>query len=66
MDINLHDFLGQCGVDEPLYPGKRHVQKLPRPGEHRSHCVEYDWRNPGILRMEVKAGVSGATCPPRT
>ena len=63
MHIHIHEFLARCGLTEKLYPGKRHVQKLPKPGEHRSHCVEYDWRDPGVLHMEVKAGLSGRTLP---
>ena len=57
--VNIQEFLETCGLDEPLYPGKRVVKKLPQPGEYKSHCVVYDWRNPGKIRIEVKAGLSG-------
>lgn len=65
MDVNIQEFLDRCGLAESLYPGKRVVQKLPRPGEHRSHCVEYDWRHPDTLHMEIKAGLSGRDLPPK-
>lgn len=59
MLVNIKEFLGKCGVSEPLYPGKRMVQKLPQSGEHKSHCVVYDWRAPQTLRVEIKAGLHG-------
>lgn len=59
MKVNIQELLEGCGLDEKLYPGKRVVQKLPQPGEHKSHNVVYDWRAPDRLRVEVKAGLSG-------
>lgn len=59
MQVNIKEYLSQCGVEEQLYPGKRLVQKMPQPGEHKSHCVVYDWRNPDVLHLEIKAGLSG-------
>ena len=61
MNVDIQDFLDRCGLEEKLYPGKRFIKKLPKAGEHRSHCVEYDWRDPGVLHIEVKAGLSGHT-----
>ena len=59
MQVNIQKFLQTCGLDEPLYPGKRVVKKLPQPGEYKSHCVVYDWRDPNKIRIEIKAGLSG-------
>ncbi len=59
MRINIKEILEDCGLEEAMYPGKRVIQKLPQPGEHKSHCVVYDWRAPDTLRLEVKAGLSG-------
>lgn len=61
MNIDVNEFVKECGLDEPLYPGKRLVKKMPQPGEFKSHCVVYDWRAPETLRVEVKAGQSGRT-----
>lgn len=63
--VSIKDYLQECGLAEPLYPGKRLVQKLPQPGEYKSHCVVYDWRNPDLLRMEIKAGLSGKDMKPK-
>lgn len=65
MDVNIQEFLEKCGLDEPLYPGKRVVKKLPQPGEYKSHCVVYDWRDPTKIRVEVKPGLSGRDLPPQ-
>jgi hypothetical protein len=61
--INIQELLEKAGLDEPLYPGKRVVKKCPQPGEYKSHCVVYDWRNPGLIRIEVKAGLTGHDLP---
>ncbi len=63
MQVNIQEFLETCGLDEPLYPGKRVVKKLPQPGEYKSHCIVYDWRDPAKIRVEVKAGLSGRDLP---
>ena len=65
MQVNIQEFLQTCGLDEPLYPGKRVVKKLPQPGEYKSHCIVYDWRDPAKIRIEVKAGLSGRDLPPK-
>lgn len=62
---NIQEFLEECGLKEPLYPGKRVVKKLPQPGEYKSHCVVYDWRDPSKIRIEVKAGLSGRNLEPK-
>jgi hypothetical protein len=65
MQVNINEFMQECGVEEKIYPGKRLVHRLPQPGEHKSHCVVYDWRNPGLLHIEVKAGLSGKDMLPK-
>ncbi|MEC8665073.1 MAG: hypothetical protein VXY16_06345 [Pseudomonadota bacterium] len=65
MQVNIQEFLETCGLDEPIYPGKRVVKKLPQPGEHKSHCIVYDWRDPSKIRVEVKAGLSGRDLDPK-
>ena len=63
MQVNIEEYLETCGLDEKLYPGKRVVKKLPQPGEYKSHCIVYDWRDPARIRIEVKAGLSGRDLP---
>jgi hypothetical protein len=65
MKVNIEELLNDCGLDEPVYPGKRLVQKLPQPGEFKSHSIVYDWRAPDLLRIEIKAGISGKTLDPK-
>ena len=59
MQINIQEFIQQAGLNEPFYPGKRVVKAFPQPGEYKSHCVVYDWHNPALIRIEIKAGLSG-------
>jgi len=59
MQVNIQEMLKECGVPEAMYPGKRLVTKLPQSGEYKSHSVVYDWRAPNLLRMEIKAGLTG-------
>lgn len=63
MRINIAEFIGQAGLKEALYPGKRVVKACPQPGEFKCHCVVYDWRDPTKIRVEVKAGLSGNDLP---
>lgn len=64
MKINIQEFLDHCGItDEKAFPGKRLVRKLRQPGEFKSHCVVLDWHHAEMLRIEIKAGLSGRTLP---
>lgn len=59
MQVNVAEFLKDTGVSEPFYPGKRLVKQCHIPGDHKSHSVVYDWRDPAKIRVDVKAGLSG-------
>ncbi|MFP4314421.1 MAG: hypothetical protein ACLFR0_08860 [Alphaproteobacteria bacterium] len=59
MQVHVKELLNDIGIDEPFYPGKRLVKSLRQPGEFKSHCVVFDWRNPDKIRIEIKAGLSG-------
>lgn len=63
MNVNIKEFIAESGLDEPFYPGKRLIKLCPQPGEYKSHCVVYDWRNPKLIRIEIKAGLSGRDMP---
>ncbi len=65
MQVSIKEFLDDCGLNEPFYPGKRVIKKLPQSGENKSHCIVYDWRDPDKIRIEVKAGLSGRDLPPK-
>ncbi len=65
MQVNIKEFVEQSGLSEPFYPGKRIVKACPQPGEFRSHCVVYDWRDPSRIRIEIKAGLSGLDMAPK-
>lgn len=64
MHINVKEFLDHAGIEESLYPGKRHVHKCQQSGEFKSHCVVIDWKNPENLHIEVKAGLTGRDLKP--
>lgn len=65
MKVNIKEILGECGLQEKLYPGKRVVSPMAHAGEFKSHCVVYDWRESDVLRLEVKAGLTGKTLLPK-
>lgn len=59
MQVNILEFLKETGVNEAFYPGKRVVKQCHLPGDHKSHSVVYDWRDPAKIRVDVKAGLTG-------
>jgi hypothetical protein len=61
MQVNIKDLVDQAGLSDPLYPGKKLVKKYPLPGEYKSHCIVFDWHDSKLLRVELKAGLSGRT-----
>ncbi|MES2728650.1 MAG: hypothetical protein V4621_00945 [Pseudomonadota bacterium] len=63
MRLNIAEFVAQAGLDEGFYPGKRVVKLCPQPGEFKSHCVVYDWRNPDKIMIEIMAGLTGHILP---
>ena len=62
MKVDINDLLESAGLkDEPFYPGKRVVKKFIQHGEHKSHCMVFDWHDGKNLRIELKAGMNGTT-----
>ena len=64
MQVNVKEFLEEAGITEAFYPGKRLVHSCRQPGEYKSHCVVFDWRDPAKIKIEVKAGLSGKDLEP--
>lgn len=64
MHVQIKEFLDHAGIEEQIYPGKKLLVRCPQPGEFKSHCVEIDWKNPELLHLEVKAGLSGHALKP--
>lgn len=61
MQVNIQELVQETGLNEQLYPGKKLVKKYVQPGEYKSHCVAFDWRSSDLLRIELKAGLTGRT-----
>lgn len=59
MRTNIEQLVKDAGIQEPLYPGKKLVKKYAHPGEYKSHCVVFDWRDSNFVKVELKAGLSG-------
>lgn len=59
MKVNIKDLIDQAGLEDPLYPGKKLVKKYALPGEYKSHCIVFDWHDSKLLRVELKAGLTG-------
>jgi hypothetical protein len=59
MQVNIEELVKTAGLDEPLYPGKKLVKKYSQPGEYKSHSVVFDWRDSDLVKIDLKAGVSG-------
>ncbi len=66
MKVDIRGLLNDAGLeDEAFYPGKRVVKKYVQHGEHKSHCMLFDWTGKHI-RVELKAGLTGGTMEPKT
>lgn len=66
MKVDIKELLSSAGLeDEQLYPGKRIVKKYIQHGEHKSHCVVFDWHDSKHFRIEVKAGMYGHSLDPK-
>lgn len=63
MKVSIRKFLDDAGITEFFYPGKRLVRKYPQSGEFKSHSIVLDWLNPGKIRIDLQAGLSGHTPP---
>ena len=64
MKVDIQDLIGSAGIKEPVYPGKKLVRKYPISGDHKSHCVVFDWHDSDLFHVELKAGLSGKTLDP--
>jgi len=59
MRVNVKELLDSAGLqDEAFYPGKRIVKKFAVSGDHKSHCMVFDWHD-NLIRVELKAGLTG-------
>lgn len=65
MDVNVREILENSGVEEKFYPGKRLVRHCPQPGEFKTHCVVFDWRDSERIRIDLKAGHTGLDLNPK-
>jgi len=62
MNVNIQELLDSAGLGgEAFYPGKRLIKKYMPHGEHKSHCMVFDWNEGNLLRIELKAGSTGHT-----
>lgn len=59
MKVNVKELIDKAGLTDPLYPGKKLIKKYPLPGEYKSHCIVFDWHDSKLLRVELKAGLTG-------
>lgn len=58
MKVDAKELLKSAGLeDESFYPGKHLVKKYVVHGDHKSHCVSFDWHD--NIRVEVHAGLTG-------
>jgi len=64
MLINVKEFLDHADVQESLYPGKRIVKSCKQIGQYKNHCVVFDWRDPDMIKIDVRPGLSGKLLAP--
>lgn len=65
MRVNVNELIEASDLKEPLYQGKRVVKKYPVAGDHKSHCMVFDWRDQSLLHVELKAGLTGRDLEPK-
>jgi len=64
MQVDIQNLLGSAGLKDPVYPGKKLVKKYQQPGQYKSHCVVFDWKDTEKLHIELKAGLTGRSLDP--
>ncbi|MFP4097858.1 MAG: hypothetical protein ACLFP8_07565 [Alphaproteobacteria bacterium] len=64
MLMNVKEFLDNAGIQEALYPGKRLVKPCKQIGQFKNHCVVIDWRDPEVISIDVKPGLTGRQLAP--
>lgn len=64
MMVNFKDFLDHADVKETIYPGKRIVKPCKQIGEYKNHCIVIDWRDPDMMRIDIRPGLSGKQLAP--
>ncbi|MCK5374907.1 MAG: hypothetical protein KAJ40_06450 [Alphaproteobacteria bacterium] len=64
MLVNVKEFLEHADIREALYPGKRLVKPCKQIGQYKNHCIVIDWRDPEIISIDIKPGISGKQLAP--
>jgi len=64
MLVDVQKFLDYADVKEALYPGKRLVKSCKQVGQYKNHCIVLDWRDPDVIRIDVKPGLTGKHLAP--
>ena len=64
MLLNVKEFLEHADIQESLYPGKRIVKPCKQIGQYKNHCVVIDWRDPDMINIDVRPGLSGKLLEP--
>lgn len=64
MLVDVQKFLDYADVKEALYPGKRLVKSCKQVGQYKNHCIVLDWRDPDVIRIDVKPGLTGKQLAP--
>lgn len=61
MRLQITHLLENLGIEGPFYWGKRLVRGLAQPGHFKSHSVVANWVAPHLIRIDLRAGLSGKT-----
>ena len=64
MLVNVKEFLEHADIQEALYPGKRLVKPCKQIGQYKNHCIVIDWRDPEVISIDIKPGISGKQLAP--
>jgi hypothetical protein len=59
MKVDVKELLSCAGLEsESFYPGKKIVKKYVVQGDHKSHCMVFEWHG-DTVHAELKAGLTG-------
>jgi hypothetical protein len=61
MRLTINELLANLGLDGPFYWGKRLVRGFAQPGSFKSHSIVANWVDPHLIRVDLRAGLSGKT-----
>ena len=59
MQVNIAELVKETGASERVYPGKKFIRPYAQSGDHKSHCVLFDWSESSVFTLRIMPGLTG-------